>query len=336
MGRAFGIEIECYAPTQGDATVATADLLTVAGINIRAQYSHHGFSRRQWTAKHDGSLSTSRGGVEVVSPPLKDARGREEVKKVADTLLAAGYTVDRSCGIHVHVDCTDLNESERAAVAWRFAEFQDPIYRNVPAHRLTSNYTAPVRPMEKNDLWRAVAAGTSNGAANAMHSRYKGINTQSLRDKHTIELRLHEGCLDSDRLTKWIQFCVFFVNETVAKMRADAGESVTQVERHQPNPYRSGTKNWQCLEAVRSRPHTAEELAALTGWQVATISSMMSDIRHHGINVNRTGRGTQASFFAPGQMENVRTTVITQTELRGLITDGIPDGAAWFSTTSTI
>jgi hypothetical protein len=171
-------------------------------------------------------------------------------------------------------------------------------------------------------------------------TRYASVNTMRLGDLGTIEFRMHESTLDSARVASWIAFLVFFVNETVAKMRTPRNGEAAPAMVVEPviNPYRPGTKNALCCTAVIARRTTAAELASLTGWEMATISSMISDIRSRGINVVREGRGANATYHVPVHMTagSVATTTATQSEIRGDLTDGLPEFAVAWLTTSFV
>ena len=102
--RAFGVEIEAVGISPG----ATAAVLTGGGINAVAEAYNHMVSDH-WKLVHDGSLRAEGGSFELVSPKLFAQRGFNELHKVCGILSESERVqVNRSCGLHVHVDAYDL------------------------------------------------------------------------------------------------------------------------------------------------------------------------------------------------------------------------------------
>src|SRR5262245_26549167 len=103
--RKFGIEIECMLPrTQTMDSVARA--INTAGVPcFNAGYSHSRSS--QWKVVSDGSLSGGN-GMEIVSPPMTGEQSLDHIAIVCRVLNELGATVNRSCGLHVHVDAGNL------------------------------------------------------------------------------------------------------------------------------------------------------------------------------------------------------------------------------------
>ena len=94
----FGVEIECYPDTYHLCEVLRRD------YEIKCEeeeYNHD--TEYYWKIVPDSSLKS--GGREVVSPPLKGDKGKEELKAVCEALKYINATVDKYCGLHVHVRC---------------------------------------------------------------------------------------------------------------------------------------------------------------------------------------------------------------------------------------
>jgi biotin operon repressor len=340
MGRAFGIEMEYFAPGNflPYAIDSTVTHLGNAGIVAHSSGRIQRTAAPTWSVKPDGSLDRNL-GVELVSPILKDLRGRENVRQVMTAAQAIGLQVNPRCGIHVHVDARDLSPQEVAAVAWRFAQFQQNINSNMPPHRNANRYCEPVTRNQTSKLWALASSTTpSNSVADAMsYNRYHTINLQRHADLGTIEFRQLEATHDANRVTAWIAFCVNFVNATVEKMRA-GGTQVSTTPRRLTNPYRHGTKNALCFNALNGNWASADLLMSLTGWRPQTISSMVSDIRSKGFQVEkRTQLGTTEYRLVAQMVSNTGYSTKTPAEVRGELTDGLPPQAlAWFPSTQAV
>ena len=79
-------------------------------------YNHQ--TRQHTKIVSDGSLSS--GGCEIVSPPLEEGDRRNWLSKVTSA-IAGLVTIDRTCGIHVHVDMSQEVTERSATEVYRLA-----------------------------------------------------------------------------------------------------------------------------------------------------------------------------------------------------------------------
>ena len=94
----FGIEIECAVPRA--FVDALGFLVSYSPEPLPAPFPSG------WKVKKDGSVYASNYQdvpMEIVSPVLKGRQGLEEVLAVYQILNAAGFDVNDTCGLHVHV-----------------------------------------------------------------------------------------------------------------------------------------------------------------------------------------------------------------------------------------
>lgn len=111
--RPFGLEIELIHPDAREVRYA----MNAAGLSCeREDYNHT--TRSYWKIVPDGSVAH---GFEVVSPILRGSEGRRQARIAYQALRDAGASVDRSCGLHVHLEATDLTAGTIARVVslWR-------------------------------------------------------------------------------------------------------------------------------------------------------------------------------------------------------------------------
>jgi hypothetical protein len=192
MARRFGIELE-HANTQTHEHVA--QVLEAAGINVDHSATGTYASRRYdgWQVKHDGSIRTTRThrhAVELVSPPLPfDNSGKEDVKKALETIRPLGK-VNRSCGFHVHVEARDLNENQLRRLEQFFYSWKKVLLSYVAQSRRNNNYCRP-------DVSR--------------HNRYVALNLVPFALKGTVEFRLHQGTLNTQKVLAFVALCVNIV-----------------------------------------------------------------------------------------------------------------------------
>ena len=205
--RQFGIEIEGTGLSVSQAAAA----LRNAGIPCEDNGYNHSV-RPHWKAVSDASVGD---GFEIVSPILSGVEGLEAVKAVAAALVAAGATVDRSCGLHVHVNARDLSSKSFANVARRYARFESEIDALHPRSRRNNSYCQSVNDIV-DDITRLEANGYSTRELSQnIGSRYYKVNLVSFLRHGTVEFRQHAGTVDGTKMVNWIMFCVMFVEDSI-------------------------------------------------------------------------------------------------------------------------
>lgn len=158
--------------------------------------------------KYDGSLSS---GKEFVSPILQGDEGLAAV----DNLCAYGkehdWTVDSSCGYHVHVDCGDLNDSQLKSVAVGYALTADLWARFVTKKRAQNRYCEPL-PYSSGDLrnW------SFRDILDSTEDRYHWLNWHAYNRHKTVEVRLHSGTTNADKVNNWVMIHTRFVDALAA------------------------------------------------------------------------------------------------------------------------
>lgn len=183
--RHLGIEIECSAPKDRDAL---ALMFLEAGLSNYV------------TVKTDGSVRPSRDGhkcheINVICP--EDLR-HEVIPRVCRVLSDAGAMVNKSCGLHVHLDMR-RNTGRNAAQAFNnLMAAQNMLMQMQPPSRRENQYCKPGRG---RDLNRAVRA-----------HRYKVINAQAYRKFNTLEVRVHSGTVQADKILNWVSLLLALVD----------------------------------------------------------------------------------------------------------------------------
>lgn len=114
------------------------------------------------------------------------------MNKVNVFLKKAEAKVNKSCGLHVHIDMRNRKFKD---VVKNFMSKQKEMRSIVSKDRLTSEYC---KPLTKDEARK----GTTNG------SRYRDINITAFKELKTIEIRLHEGCIDTKEIINWCNYLV--------------------------------------------------------------------------------------------------------------------------------
>lgn len=192
----FGVEIECGVPRNAIASAAEQ-----TGLYYRYEGYNHDDGKAYFKFVRDGSL-TCADSIECVSPVLKGTNGKKALKTVCETLNRAGATVNRSCGLHVHIGAATLTGAQYANVFANYAMLE----------RVIDTFMAPSR---RNNVYARSLAGYDFTHAAAFsdirrilgRNRYHKVNAESYHAHKTIEFRQHGGTTDYEKISRWVQFC---------------------------------------------------------------------------------------------------------------------------------
>ena len=247
--RNFGIEIEAISPVEGWVVACKLDQ---AGIDSCCEgYGH--VTRSYWKITTDRSIQSTTENpftMEIVSPILKseidvtstEKSGFEHIKDVCKVLEKNDVKVNRTCGLHVHVDAHDftIEDFKNLFRIWR--RYQDAVYAMVAPSRKGNDYTLPIpedRLTEMENLTsiqnlESYVGGSYRLSAmnNPLQRRY-GLNVKSFWAYRTIEFRLHQGTVNADKIIAWVKFCIAMVS------RAKNGSRLpkeTRVVENNKNP----------------------------------------------------------------------------------------------------
>jgi hypothetical protein len=163
---ALGIEFECVGPIDRPDLIAKLPM---------------------WTrCVSDGSIRAGAGNYGHEIRALLDRQTAEpRLHRLCKILADAGLSVNRSTGLHVHLDARNIpTEAEAVRVArlmdaWIFA-----LRELVPASRRENGYCK---------------FGVST------RDRYRAVNVMAWNTHRTIEIRLHSGTVDYTKTLAWIR-----------------------------------------------------------------------------------------------------------------------------------
>lgn len=202
-GRKFGVELEIV----GLSREAAMQVLRNAGLDVADLGSYTHRVSTSWKVVYDSSLSAGshNGACEVVSPPLRGRAGFAALKTAMEALSAAGATVNRSCGTHVHHDVNDMTGPQLADMMVLYTDRQAALDTVLAPSRRNGRWTYHWRQSELQDVLSVLRASTGGRRGTRIHAdRYKTINIMSYPKYGTIEFRQHQGTLNYSKLERWI------------------------------------------------------------------------------------------------------------------------------------
>jgi hypothetical protein len=260
----FGIEIEVARIDQSTARRA----LIAAGIAVDTtiNYSHQTIA--QWKVVCDTSIKPF--GCEVVSPPLEyNQHNLELLITVLAALRTAGGQVNKTTGLHVHVEVSQESSETIANVYNRYRAFE----------RQIDLFHAPSRRGSVNIYCLSLPAYSARPC-----TRYLKVNLQSFVKYGTIEFRQHAGSLNPNKVINWVKFVVQFV---------EASRSTPSLPREIPTA--TSGKSGSITSLLSSAPMTASELAAMLNSNVLSVQSMICRLKKAGVEIRKNGK----MYFCP-------------------------------------
>lgn len=201
--RSFGIEMEFYGATPTSVVRAAHAL----GVDVQYEnYTHR--VTPHWKIVTDASVTRTGTGVgqglELVSPILSGTDGIRQLALVSRALAQAGAKVNKTCGVHVHLDTSDLSAAQIGRTVINYAMAQAAIDRILPISRRSTSYNQYCQPIPTGAIERLLGITERNQLANAMYSRYHTVNLQSLSRHGTVEFRQHAGSIEAKKIAHWI------------------------------------------------------------------------------------------------------------------------------------
>lgn len=110
----------------------------------------------------------------------------EVIRKVCAVLEEHDAYVNKTCGLHVHLDAREQDEKRMFG---NLVKSQNLLYSMVPVSRHKNNYCRP------NDCGLLMTK---------YQGRYWGINPASYTEHKTIEVRLHSGTVNAAKIINWV------------------------------------------------------------------------------------------------------------------------------------
>lgn len=202
----FGIELEV-----SDISINHArELIQRAGLT--------------WQVKMDGTHHVS---AEAVSPILERTT-LDEAKGATRALRLGGATVNRQCGLHIHLGADVYGTEGIANLAWNWNLAHATIGALVAKSRLNNRFCTPVSLGELDLQVETIRNGSIKNIG--QHGRYRSLNLDAYRQHGTVEFRLHHGTLNGAKVKAWSEFVSALANYSKAGSRLNIDDNWHQPE----------------------------------------------------------------------------------------------------------
>lgn len=214
-----GIEIECFSKKTRDECRAIVNQIKMKGViecgadgsvscNCKSKYEmylHEDYYRGLVQDRRRVPCGCNSHEFRVLT---KEKDLGKNLVKVGNFLKLIEAKVNKTCGLHVHLDMRTRNPID---CAQKLFNIQPIMMKAVAKSRLRNSYCKPVK-----DMVKVIMNGFHDDGG-----KYSAINIGSYEDLKTIEVRIHEGSVDSDEIYNWCKFLIESLDKDTDKPTKD-------------------------------------------------------------------------------------------------------------------
>lgn len=229
--------------------------IELAGVRLKPGPNFERIMKR-WSVNvvRDGSIERADGcdggDVEIVTQPAKGTAWTEMIRELCEELQHVEAQVNKSTGLHIHVDARDLTAFDIKNLVRVYAHVEDVLFSAIAPHRRASyHYCKPcgqeylerfsqlngkmlksvlplkqygIKPVQeryfstkqgKRDAQEEVARIYKRRSEHKYDdTRYRALNLHSYWHRGTIEFRHHHGTADAEKIRNWGVVCMSVVH----------------------------------------------------------------------------------------------------------------------------
>lgn len=190
----IGVELEFMCDAKQDKLGL---MLFEAGVGKQVTLTEDG-SLRCCDGREPGNCETHKDKhLHELNILVKEDNYKDILKKVCDVLHKVNAVVNKSCGMHVHLDMR-TRDAEKA-------------YQNLVS---AQNILFAMNPKSRTEKYAKKISERNLDIAKNSGERYYGINSLALSKHKTIEIRIHSGTIDYTKITNWISILVKVANHS--------------------------------------------------------------------------------------------------------------------------
>ena len=288
----FGIEIEMTGITREAAAETAAEYFGTRSRYIGTYYDVYAAldpEGRQWKFMSDGSIDAQKrvGGkkisadreyqTEMVSPICR-YEDIVSIQEIVRKLKERGAFVNKTCGIHVHIDASPFDARTLRNITNIMASKEDLIYKALQVsvsrehsycQKVEQRFLEELnrkKPKTLNGVERIWYGGDSRRDTHYDDRRYHCLNLHSVFQKGTVEFRLFNGTLHAGKIKAYIQFSLAIGAQALNQSCASRRKTQTTNEKYTFRTWllRLGLNG---EEFATARYHLLKELPGCIAWR---------------------------------------------------------------------
>ncbi len=222
-----GVEIECLAKRRGNS------------ISNSKLKEHNFIEGIDPSIKNNNGEESSR-GYEYRSTPANGDKLHEMIDGLSEELINKKYSVNKSCGLHVHIETKPEVELLKKMYCF-YSKFEGLFFAMLPKSRQENKFCAKFNELDKYSYKEVLDVKDLRGFKKLFYERagfypkfnyghkkrYCWINFHSIFYRGTLEIRAHSGTINAEKIKNWIQMHLIIKEyldkkpiEELTKMRA--------------------------------------------------------------------------------------------------------------------
>lgn len=188
------------------------------------KYSGDGSLTSVGSGKHNGRYYER--GIEIQTALFGGKKGEKTIRAFCKKLQAVGSAVDRTCGLHIHIDTADIRKlpnEEQATVVKKIMAFhllwEPTLLSFLPANRRNNRYCRflvadySLEALKRCTLLEEVAefwyrdnfrSALLRARNRSDQTRYYGVNLHCFFSRDNLEIRHHSGTLNAQKILEWV------------------------------------------------------------------------------------------------------------------------------------
>ena len=251
----FGIEMEMTGITRKKAAEVIAAYFDTHEVYDGGSYDAHHVTDgqgRRWKVVSDASIHpAARDGrsasalykVEVVSP-ICHYEDIETIQELVRKLRHAGACVNRSCGIHIHVDAAPHSVKTLRNLVNIMVSKEDLLYKALAVDVAREDHYCQKtdlsfleelnrkKPRSIENFERMWYHGDSRSFDHYDETRYHALNLHSVFSKGTIEFRLFNGTMHAGKVKTYIQLSLAISHQALVQKGASHSRTKSTNEKY--------------------------------------------------------------------------------------------------------
>ena len=233
----YGVEIEFLGITREAAAEVVADFFGTGYFYEGGEFKERDIAdsnQRLWRVVRDASIEaySDEEQCELVTPILTYP-DLEILQQVVAKLKAAGASVNKSCGLHIHVDAKRFTPQAVVNLVTLIGSREQLLYRALGIPKDRMRYCKRIndelvqtivekKPESLEELRRNwYLESPYETVEGKYHStRYHGLNLHAMFTKGTVEFRLFNSTLEASEVKAYVQFVLALSNQALLHKKA--------------------------------------------------------------------------------------------------------------------
>ncbi len=158
-----------------------------------------------WGAKYDASVT----GKEFYSAIFRGDRGLRSIRRLCDFAKDNDWTVDYNCGYHLHLNMRHEELDSLKAIAMAYYHTRE-VWQGMAPGRVTNSYCNHLNDHHKMAEHVDTEQEWSNYVLGSCRCNW--VNWVAYNHHKSLEIRLHAGTFDADKICNWIRAHITFTD----------------------------------------------------------------------------------------------------------------------------